>query len=162
MVWEKNGTPDDLASSGSSMEITDLTAKTFNQFLCHGLQSGNIRHNIQLDGVTNTDYADRQSENGGADATDASQVQIQKVSNGATADQFTVSNAINIDGEEKLVISHSVGQGGSGAGSAPNRRENVGKMDTTTNSGQFTQVKFLETETGSYATDSNLSAISTD
>ena len=33
MAWAKNGTPDTLTGTGSALEITDLTAQTFNQFM---------------------------------------------------------------------------------------------------------------------------------
>ena len=162
IAWAKNGTPHTLSSSASSVEITDLTAQTFNQFMSHLIQvTGNINSNWQLDGVTNSDYARRRSRNGGTDSTEVSQTS-SNMGNGTGSDILIIGYAINVDSEEKLIIANTCEAETAGAGTAPSRTEYVGKMDTSTNSGQFTQVKISESSAGSYDTDSNLSALGTD
>lgn len=161
MTWQKNGTPDTLGSTGDTLSISDLTAKTFNQILSHELTTGIINTNYQLAGVTATDYARRRSRNGAADSTLTSQTNMA-YGNGDASDHFNIDHIINISGEEKLLIGFGVEGNTVGAGNAPHKVEMVGKMDTTTDSGQFTQVDIDNSDTGGYIIDSNLSALGTD
>ena len=161
MAWSKNGTPDTLTSSGDTLSISDLTATKFNQFMSHVIQDGAVDTALRLAGVSATDYASRFSAAGGADSTETSHTDI-RMENTSGKDIFHVINAVNIDSEEKLVIIHTMDAGTAGAGNAPDRTEIVGKIDTTTTSGQFTQVDVINTDTGDMASDSNLSALGTD
>ncbi len=163
IAWSKNGTPDTLSGTAGSVDISDLTAKTFNQFLYHQPTSAGTAGGVMtFDGVTATDYAYRYSQNGGADATAASQANIA-VNYGTNADdEFVVLYCINISSEEKLVISQDVSRGSSGAAAAPNRKETVGKFDTTTSSGQITQITISDTSGTDLPADTNLSALGTD
>ena len=82
MAWAKNGTPDTLGSSGSTLQITDLEAKKFNQFLCHSIQvTGDINQSITFNNNSNTVYANRRSENGGADTTNTSEAEWERTGN---------------------------------------------------------------------------------
>jgi len=164
MAWQKNGTPDTLTTAGDTLQITDLTALTFNQFLVHIIDDGtdDLNQQYKTDNNSNTDYARRRSNNGGSDATTVNQAFVNFGATAGGLDRFQVSYWINISGEEKLMIGHGVESDTAGASNAPSRIEIVGKVDTTTNSGQFTRVDIDNTQTGSYATESNLSALSTD
>ncbi len=162
MAWAKNGTPDTLTSSGDTLTISDLTAYKFNQFLHYTIASSTIRDVLTTDNNTATDYAIRRSQNGGADLAQTSQANIKYSQSGETTPFFGITYVINITGEEKLVIAHLVNQDTAGAGTAPQREEIIGKVDTTTNSGQFTRIDMTNDQAGSYDTDSNLSAIGTD
>jgi hypothetical protein len=163
MAWAKNGTPDTLGSSGDTLQITDLTANKFNQFMIHTLTTaGTIKHNFIFDNNTNTDYARRRSSNGAADSTDISQPQIEYFGDG-TSDKFEIVYSCNISGQEKLNIHFLGNQNAAGSGTIPDRGEAVSKADTTTNSGQYTRVDCLNTGGGgNYDTDSNLSVLGTD
>lgn len=162
LAWAKNGTPETLSGSGDTQSISDLTAMKFIVFLAHHLQVTNsINTNIRFDGVTNTDYARRRSRNGGTDATETSQTSSNG-GNGDSSDHFNIVYTINISSEEKLFICHGAEANTAGAANAPNRNEFIGKMDTSTNSGQFTQFDFINSGSGDYNTNSNLSAIGTD
>ena len=61
---------------------------------------------------------------------------------------FIINNASN----EKLFIIHSVKQNTSGAGTAPRRKEVVGKWSNTSN--QINIVEYLQSEAGSFDTGS--------
>lgn len=161
MVWQKNGTPDTLGSTLDVMTISDLDALKFNQNFVHVFVTGNADKIYTLDNNTNTDYATRFSANGGADITDTSETGVDARS-GLTRDEFHVSYIINIDGEEKLAILFNVAIDGTGAGNAPARQERVFKVDTTTNSGQYSRIDVTNSDTGGYTIDSNLSALGTD
>jgi hypothetical protein len=161
MAWQKNGTPDTLGSELDIAEITDLTAVKFNMILGHLLNTGSINSNWRLDGISATDYARRRSRNGGADGTEINQTS-SNMGNGQTGDELLIGYVINIDSEEKLIISFGSEQEATGAGNVPSRTEHVGKMDTTTNTAQFTEVSINNSSTGGYVTSTNLSALGTD
>ena len=143
------------------MDITDLTATKFNQFLIHTLDTAIHRCNITTDDNNNTDYARRQSYNGGADATGINE-SLMTMSNSSDGDQFLVVYGINITSEEKLFMSNCVDQTTAGAGTAPARKEFVSKVDTTTNTGQYTRIDINNSDVGSFDTSSNLSALGSD
>ena len=152
--WGKNGTPDTVSGSAATMSITDLTAKTFNQFLTHQIQNGNILEH-RIDNLSTSTYAERLSDNGAADSTGTSQTELETATSGSH-DEFCVIYGINIAAEEKLFICNIVGRNTAGAGTAPLRREHVGKQTGT--STQYTRVDTVLTA----AVDSNLSALGTD
>jgi hypothetical protein len=155
LAWAKNGTPDE--TTGDTLTISDLTATTFNVMLLHTPRSstsstGNIDQELTLDNNTNTDYAFRVSNNGGADATTTSTSNVELPDYGANGqDMFQVAYIINISGEEKLGISFWVGYNNAGATSAPERDEAVWKVDTTTNSGQFTRIDINNSGTDDFS-----------
>ena len=163
MAWAVNGTPDTLGSAGDDLDIIDLTALKFNVFLVHMLASGDIQSDITTDNNSNTDYAYRSSQGGQADATFTGAAFVDLRSGlGQNGDAFVVCYGMNISGEEKLFQSWMINDQASGAGGIPDRNEVVGKVDTTTNSGQFTKIDVNNDRTGNYAIDSNLSALGTD
>lgn len=161
MAWQKNGTPETLGSSGSSLTISDLVSVIFNVNLIHLLASGAIQHKMRLGSGSvdsGANYTWRRSGNGGADGTGTSVNEIN--ANQSTADIFVISYAINISSEEKLVIGSTSEQGTAGAANAPSRMEFVGKWVNTSN--QYDHLNIFEDNTGSFDTDSNLSALGTD
>ena len=169
MAWAKNGTPVTLGSAGDDLDITDLTATKFNQFMIHTLRTGTgVSHNKRwlttLDNNSATDYAWRRSVNGASEATAINQTSIDFCD--ATEDEseeFGVIYGVNIDGEEKLfIMPQRVYAFQAGASNAPGRAEIVAKCDTTTNTAQYTRIDVHNDSAGSYETDSNLSAIGTD
>ena len=161
MAWAKNGTPETKSGAGTGLAITDLTASKLNQFLIHQLASTNVSPEYRLDSNSNTDYAWRKSGNGGTDVTTTSDNNAQIDSAGGNNDKFAVMFSCNIDSEEKLAISFLVDRNTAGAATAPNRTEGVSKVDTTTNTGQYTSI---DSETGGYSIGigSNISALASD
>jgi len=161
MAWAKNGTPETKSGAGTGLAITDLTASKLNQFLIHQLASTNVSPEYRLDSNSNTDYAWRKSSNGGTDGTTTSDNNAQIDSAGGNNDKFAVMFSCNIDSEEKLAISFLVDRNTAGAATAPNRTEGVSKVDTTTNTGQYTSI---DSETGGYSIGigSNISALASD
>ena len=163
MAWARNGTPNTLSGTADVITISDLTAKKFNVFLQHDIgDTGDENHQYRFDNNANTDYAYRYSWVGTADATGTSQTLLSFADTNTQQDGFTVMYGINIDSEEKLVIGWIALEYGSGAATAPARCEMVGKVDTTTNSGQYTRIDALQQSTGGWLSGSNLTAIGTD
>jgi hypothetical protein len=169
MAWGKNGTPVTLGSAGDDLDITDLTATKFNQFMIHTLRTGTgVSHNKRwlttLDNNTATDYCWRRSVNGASEATATNQTSIDFCD--ATEDEseeFGVIYGVNIDGEEKLfIMPQRVYAFQAGAGNVVGRAEIVAKCDTTTNTAQYTRIDVHNDNAGSYETGSNLSALGSD
>jgi len=154
-----NGTPDTLGSAGDTLQITDLTARKFNVFLNHNLASSNINSNVRIDNISTSTYSKRQSANGGTDGTSTSQTEYNNDPNAGVTDRFTVIYGFNLATEEKLFISFTIDANTAGAGTVPNRVESVGKQSGTSTA--YTRIDVLNTQIGSYDTDSNLSALGT-
>ena len=155
MAWQINGTPDTVSGGASAMAISDLTPLIFNQFLTHQLQNGQVLVH-RIDSISTTTYAERFSFDGGADGTGINQTEIETANSGSF-DEFCVMYGINISAEEKLFIANVIGAApGSGASTAPSRREIVAKQTGT--SSQYTSIETVNAA----ANDSNLSALGTD
>ena len=161
MEWIKNGTPDTLTGTGDTLEITDLVAKKFNQFVnyCLTNNSGVINTKLRYDGLSTSIYAYRLSNNGGADSTAINQSEIEMTATGGDSDRFAVIYNISISGQEKLSIINSVIQGTAGAGTAPQRVECIGKSTDTT---ALDEITIINDSGGDYNTGSNLTAFGTD
>jgi len=158
MAWQVNGTPDTLTGTAASVDISDLTSLLFNQYLYHQpTAAGNAGGLFTLDGNTGTNYADRNSVDGGTDstATSASNIPVTRATD--ANDEFVVIYQINVSGEEKLMMSWGVDRGASGASNAPLRKEVAGKFTIT--SGQTSQVTITDTSGSDLPTDTNLSAL---
>jgi len=163
MAWQKNGTPDTLGSSGDVLSISDLTALTFNTFLIHELATGGNIDNVKwtFNNNTNSVYAYRHSKNDAADVTSTSAANILfNIGDGAW-DRHFIGYVASISSEEKLVISFGVGGNTAGAGTAPDRIEEVGKFVPSPDA-DITRIDDTQSGGGSFDTDSNLSALGTD
>ena len=160
MAWSKNGTPDTLTSTSDTVTISDLTATKFNVFLSHRITSGESNQQYRLNNDSGSNYAVRQSFNGGADGTGTSGTESGSHNPDDTYDGFTVIYLFNSSSEEKLVTMFNVNQQASGAGNAPTRQEGVWKWANT--SDDVTRIDMVNTSTGDYNTDSNLSALNGD
>jgi hypothetical protein len=160
MAWARNGTSHTLGSAGDALTISDTSSLKFNTILSHTLDSGSITSKLRLIGDTGSNYSDRRSYNGGADATDTSQSFIYSVGNSGIAEEnFVIIYCIGIETEEKLCILNAMTSGTAGA-NAPNRREIVGKLADTSN--LITQIDIFNDDSGDFAISSNLSAHGTD
>jgi hypothetical protein len=163
MAWAKNGTPDTLTTSGDTLTISDLTAKKFNQFLTHIAASGNMAPDLTFNNNSNTVYASRKSTNGGGTSTQTSKAFHEfNTSLGVwSSSEFYVNNTCSISGEEKLSIIFLATGGTAGAGNAPERVEFVGKFVPSPDA-DITRIDNNNVESGSFDTDSNVSALGTD
>ena len=161
LTWAKNGTPNTLTGTGDTLIISDLTATKFNILLGHVISSStDINRLSRFSSNTGNNYANRYSSNGGADSTSTSGDTMFTNSTGPQYNEFGIAYFIDISGEEKLLISHAVGDSAStGAGTAPDRRETVSKFSVTTN---ITAVNGLNSDVGDYIADTNMSLLGTD
>jgi hypothetical protein len=162
MVWSKLGSE---TGSGSSVDITNLTAKKHNQIISHLLQNGDVDLRMRLGNGsfdTSSNYADRFNYNGDStDYTYNTQDDWHIINTSATHDSLLlVMEIINIDTEIKLSIFHCVHNRATGAGSVPDRMEGVNKWVNTSDQFDYIQLKDLSgSEIGS---DTNISVFGTD
>ena len=162
MAWAKNGTPDTLTSTSTTITISDLTSTVFNATLVHTIPTtsgaGNNRLRFGYSSIdTGSNYASRESNDGGADITRVSQTNI--ICQTKNHDFFHIIYAVNISGEEKLIIGFNCESFTAGAGTAPSRVEYVAKWVNTSN--QYDNVQ-MYTTSSTLAADSNISALGTD
>ena len=134
--WEEIG-----SATGTGIEDITLSSTKkyiwFQAFIKSGGASGNFQlraGNGSLD--TGSNYSERRSTNGGGDATGTSQTSIGTVTGLYASGDIGFLNGfiINNANNEKLFICHITDNTpGSGATTAPNRRELVGKWANTSN-----------------------------
>lgn len=128
MAWAKNGTPSTLSGTADVITISDLTAKIFNQFLCHIIYTGSAPGlaDETFNNNTNSVYAYRRSANGASDNTFISQAKWSVFQ--ALSDFLKILYVCSISGQEKLGIQFHILADTVGAGTAPQRTELVAKF----------------------------------
>ena len=162
MAWAKNGTPDTLTGASATTTISDLTQVKFNSTLVHTIPTtsgaGNNRLRFGYGSVdTGSNYASRESNDGGTEYARVSQTNI--ICQTRNHEFFHVIYAINIATKEKLIIGHSCEGYTLGAGTAPSRVEYVAKWVNTSN--QYDNVQ-MYTTSSTLAADTNISALGAD
>jgi len=157
MAWGKAGSTT-LSSGSDTITVSGMTASETNMILGHTLWStyGGVR--IVCDNDTGNNYAERRSVDGGSDGTVVNTSNIDFWADNTKYDCIHVGYFVNINAEEKLFIGFAGAQGAVGAGTAPNRREVVGKY---TGSSQVTRIDFDNENSGlgDILTDSNLTVL---
>ena len=149
--WEELASVTSL--TGGNVDSGTFTAKKYLwvqfELIVNAYDSTNVV--IQFNADTAGNYANRISQNGGADSTSVSQTSIATTVSGGKrifGNMFIINNSAN----EKLVIGHTVviGTGANstaeGAGVAPRRLEFVGKWANTSN--QITKIVLDDTLAG--------------
>ena len=163
MAWAKNGT-NTLTSSGDEIDISITTATKFNMILVHQLETGvtiNSSYRVGNSTVdTGSNYSRRTQTDGGADSTNTSMDKLSSFYGGIDDSGFAVGYFVNISTEEKLFIVYGIGNDATGAGTAPERREFVGKYVNT--SDLIDTCRVFNESAGSYDTDSNHTVLGTD
>ena len=143
-------------TSNSTANLFTLPTKPYMMVLFHDIPTGTTQSTHYFNGDTGSNYASRESYNGGTDSTITSIAYGRLPATSITTDydepKFHVAKILNVADQEKLTITHSVSQEADGAGTAPNRAEIVGKWANTADS--ITSVKMTNIETGSYNTGS--------
>ena len=120
-----------LGSAGDTIDVSSLPDKRYYMVLGHSLPTGQARMQFRLNSDSGSNYAYRASVDGGSDTTAGSAVRIINGYGSTSLPQFSVAYLSNLSSKEKLFMSHTVSQGTAGAGTAPNRQENVDKWANT-------------------------------
>ena len=139
--WEQL-VSDEASGSVASLESGTISAKKYLWIQCYisGTSASTFCETV-FNNDTGSNYGSRGNQNGGTDFTRTSQSDLnmfESYSNttGAFLNAFIINNSSNA----KLGISHSVREGTSGAGNAPQRDEVVFKWANT--SSQITDISF--------------------
>ena len=156
MAWQKEGT-ETLSSSSDTVTISGFSSKTFNMFMTHLLGTGDVQSRIRLGNGSidsGSNYAMRASFSGGSDVTTVNQTFIDdEMRFGTWTTGFRIGYAINISGEEKLLITNWIFQRNAGAANVPERGEGASKWVNT--SDQFNNLQMVDTSAGDFSSDSN-------
>lgn len=144
-----------LGSAADTISPASFTAKKYLQIIYSCQPTGGaITAKVRFNGDTGNNYANRQSDSGAADGTQVSQGSLFGDATTLNAPFFGVINVVNISAQEKICLGMVVGQSTAGAGTAPTKRELVGKWANT--SAQITSVSFENDAAGTYNTGSEV------
>ena len=125
-----------LGSTGSSIDVSSLDDKRYYMLLCNGDPvSSPCSDYIQMNGDTGSNYSWRISADGGADSTSTSTTSIggSLIDSSETVPRFYVAYVANHSTNSKSMMLHATSGKSSGAGTAPSRREWVGKWANISN-----------------------------
>ena len=127
-----------LGSAGDTISVSSLADKRYYMVLSDLWASGaNINVHARLNNDSGSNYAQRESTTGGADATATNQTELPIDALSIKGTVFGVSYLANLSSKEKLWISHDVGNddtfGSPVASTAPYRTEAYAKWANTSN-----------------------------
>lgn len=124
-----------LGSSSYSIDVSSLPDKRYYMILANSIFTNPAGHDMRsrFNSDTGSNYSWRWSNNGGSDTTNTSQTYTSPLHDPWVSGGFVVANIANLSNKEKLIISHSVDSSTLGAGTAPRRKEDVGKWANTSN-----------------------------
>lgn len=142
-----------LTGSADTITISSFPAKTYLRIVVKIINSGSVGTTVTFNNDTSTNYASRNSRNGGAETTSTSASSIQVAGNGSSP-LYVVMEVINIAAQEKIVYGITTEAGTSGAGNVPVRQETSGKWSNT--SDQITRVDVNNSSTGDFASGSEI------
>ena len=154
--WEELASVD-LSGGAADTISSSFTAKKYLWGQAYLEGSGLIGQSLRLGSSSldsGTNYADRLSDNGGADITSTSAASIRAGGNITSINSFINFFIINNASNEKLVIGHCIDESASGTATAPFRREFVGKWANTSNQADI--IGFVNTQAGDYGTKTTM------
>jgi len=121
-----------LNVAGDSLIVQNLKPRKYLKCLFVCLPSTSANGRFRFNGDTGSNYADRVSANGGADAILTSQTTTPLFGNHVNNPKISIFDILNLKNQEKLIICHVVERGTAGAANPPNRGETVNKWANTT------------------------------
>ena len=153
--WEELASVDLSGGAATNIDSGTITAKKYLWFQFYGdsiTSANSIR--VTFNGDTESNYADRSSQNGGGEDVNDPTSNMQMTISTHTTPSFINCFAINNSANEKLVMNHSVDQNTAGAGNAPVRVEGVHKWANT--SSQITSINFKTSGGANLGTNTKL------
>jgi len=157
MAWGKAGSTT-LSSAGDTITFSSLSDNRCYMVLYHDIAQGDTDPVIRFNNDNGSNYANRINIDGTNENTQINTV--QGAFGAPLAESFQVGYIVNIASEEKLFISSSMNLNSAGAGNAPARRETVGKWANTSDA--INRMDLVNISSGSFNTDSNLTALGSD
>jgi hypothetical protein len=144
-----------LGSAGDNIDVTSLANKRYYMVLGDFRSSGNTIPSVRFNSDTGANYARRQSNNGGADATVGSATLISWGSTDSAANQkFGFGYLANLSSKEKLWMAQMGESNTAGAANATDRREVVAKWANTSNS--ISSINVVNQSSGDYVSGSEV------
>jgi len=159
LAWARNGTPDTRTTQGTDLDITDMTAKLFNQIIIHTVGTGSFGGYVHFNDDTANNYAYRFSTDGAADSTAVNIGLLNTVIQDNA--QFIIVNAFSVANEEKLVSLQLIDSNNAGAANAPFREELAGKYVPSPDA-DITGTDCDDIFGGNFVAGANISALGTD
>ena len=156
MAWERLAHVE-LSSSGDTLDSGTFTAKKSLRVIVYIIPSGNTRTTFRFNSDSGSNYAHRNSFNGGSDSTKTSRSSIEAGDQDNDHNAYHVLEITNIADKEKIIINHNLKSGGSGASNAPSRKEDVAKWANTSN--QITSIQAINDQGGSYGVGSYITVL---
>jgi hypothetical protein len=126
-----------LGTAGTTLDLSSIPDKRYYMLLFNptGLASASGVAQLRFNADSGTSYAWRRNNDGAGEVGAPSQtdININSITNaiGGTEAGFGVAYIANLASKEKLLINHDTQPSASGAGTAPNRQEYVGKWTNT-------------------------------
>ena len=148
-----------LTGTSTTMDTNTFTAEDNLMLLYFGIPAGSyIQAKLQVGNSTidtGSNYARRHSRDGGTDSTATGGTDMGTFGDGtASANEFGVSDFVNISSQEKLDMTSSMNSNSSGAGNAPHRAEVVGKWANTSN--QINRIQLTDLSGSGFASGSEI------
>jgi hypothetical protein len=160
MVWGKAGSTT-LSSAGDLITVDSLPNNKSIMILNNVFSSGTGKLESKLNNDSGSNYAIRYSIDGAAEVTITSAVDFENTSGGFTNGlMFHVQYLVNIPTEEKLLISQSCEIETTGAGTAPRKRQYVGKWTNTSDA--VSRYDVPNVQSGDFTADSNSTVLGND
>ena len=145
-----------LGSAGDTISVGSLSDKRYYMILNNCLASGNTNCFVRTNNDTGSNFATRGSYNGASDTTNNSNnayLPDRGIEESST-DWFGVTYLANLSTKEKLFQTQMSNANTSGAGTAPERAESVGKWTNTSDA--INRVDFLNSAAGNFDTNSEV------
>jgi len=144
-----------LGSAGDTISVASLPDKRYYMVLGDYIPTGgNVNGTHRYNNDSGSNYANRYSDNGGADGTGTSSTEVWCNPQEDDHHLFGVSYISNLAGKEKLVLFNGANANSTGASNAPARRETSGKWSNT--SSAINRIDAINTDAGSFNTNSEV------
>jgi len=145
--WEELHSDSQTGQTVDNINSGTFTNKKYLWVQCWFKGTTNTTVKMTFNNSSDSTYAWRYSNNGGADSTGTSQASVTLHNAKANATKFLNMFIVNDGSNEILGIAHMVEDGGSGAVVDPDRRETVFKRSTAT---AITDIEFDNDDTGDF------------
>lgn len=151
--WEEIGRTT-LGGTADTITVSGLTTKKYLWLICTMIPSGAIAGRLTFNNDTANNYANRNSTDGAADATQLTNPVIHMDVTANAAIKLSNMWVLNIAAQEKFMYGVVTEPGTAGAGNAPSRRELSAKWANTSNA--ISRIDITNNAAGNYAAGSEL------
>lgn len=152
--WEEIGRTT-LSVAGDTITVSSIPARKYLKVIVSTIPTGGtISVRLKINNDTGTNYANRYSTNGAADVTETSTAAGIVGPGAGTNMHYMEFGVMNIATQEKLFVGQTAQRGTTGAATAPDKFEYVGKWVNTTD--LISRIDAINAGTGDYAIGSEV------